>query len=553
MNEEIDFGLLFNILIRNKKLVGLISLFFFISSLLFGRLQKKVWQGQFEIVLNSNTNNSVEGKSNLASISGRLPGFGSTEKLKTEVGVLKSQSVLMPVFDFVNFEKNKIESSNPYKLFTSFTKNLDVDLKEGTTILLIKYKDVDKELVLPVLNKISEKYQEYSFDFKRRNLELTQEFLEDQLKIFRNKSNKSKQELVEFAFQNNLPIKNQLNVDKFQTLLPVVESDIETDRLLVSNQIIKLDFYLEQLNNMEDNKDIEFMTFGLPKEPLEGIRRDIEEINFVILELRSKYTDENPNIKRLDQKKQIMLSNLKTKIIGLLKAQKLSAESQAEALKRPKNIISKYRELARDSERTYNILIELENNYLNNTLEQAKIEDPWKLITKPTLRTSYVSPNYFNLALFGLIGGLVLGFIAAFIKEKKDGLVLEMTILETNLNAKVLDVFNSENNTLKLNNQEIFFNEILNNAEGKIVKFFVDENLNTNVISNFKKFISKNFISNKDTKLDDYFIKDLSKNSDENLVIFVTSLKLLKYPYLESLKNRFSLNDINVLGIINIE
>ena len=550
MNEEIDLGLLFNILIRNKKLVGLISLFFFISSLLFGKLQKKVWSGQFEIVLNSSSDRVV-GKSNLPSLSGLASrGFGSTEKLKTEVGVLKSQSVLMPVFDFVNSEKNKIESSEPYGIFTSFTKNLDINLKEGTTILLIKYKDVDRELILPVLNKISEKYQEYSFNFKKRNLELTQKFLEEQLKIFRSKSKKSKLELEEFAFQNNLPINNQL---KINNLLPIVDSDIDTERIQVSNQIIKLDFVLEQLNNMDDVKDIEFMSFGIPEKPLESIKKDIEEINVAILELRSKYTEANPNIKRLEQKKQLMLTNLKTKIIGLLKAEKLSAESQSESLKRPKNVISKYRELARESERNYNLLIELEDNYLNNSLKQAKIEDPWKLITKPTLRTSYVSPNYFNLALFGLLGGLVLGFIAAFIKEKKDGLVLEMTILETNLNAKVLDVFNPENNTLKLNNQEIFFNEILNNSEGKNVKFFVDENLNTNVISNFKKFISKNLISNKETELDNYFLKDLSKNSNENQVIFVTSLKLLKYDYLEGLKNRFFFNGINVLGIINIE
>ena len=147
----------------------------------------------------------------------------------------------MPVFDFVNSEKNKIESTKPYGLFTSFTKNLDIDSK-------------------------------------KRNLQLTQKFLEDQLNIFRNKSKKSKQELEEFAFQNNLPINNQLNIDKFDSPLPIVESDIETDRIKVSNQIIKLDFVLEQINNMEDINDIEFISFGLPKESLEGIKRDIEKL-----------------------------------------------------------------------------------------------------------------------------------------------------------------------------------------------------------------------------------------------------------------------------------
>ena len=57
-NAEIDLGFLLNIFLRNKKLIALISSFFFISSIIFGKLQKKVWSGQFEIVLNSNNNAS---------------------------------------------------------------------------------------------------------------------------------------------------------------------------------------------------------------------------------------------------------------------------------------------------------------------------------------------------------------------------------------------------------------------------------------------------------------------------------------------------------------
>ena len=559
LNEEIDLGFMLNIFKRNKKLVGIISVFIFLSSLIFGKFQKKVWSGQFEIVLKDQTTEApnmdrFQGDPTLARISGiATKRFGTREKLKTEVGVLKSQSVLMPVFDFVNFEKNKIRSSKPYGLFSSFSKNLDIELKEGTTILSINYKDVDKKLILPVLNKIKEKYQEYSFDFKKRNLDLTKEFLEDQLDLFRKKSKKSKQEVEEFALKNNLPINNQLNKDQLNSFFSSGVADIEIARIEASNQIIKFDFLLEQIRNMDNDKDIEFMSFDLPPELIEKIRNDLEEINFAIIELRSKYTAANPNLKRLEQKKQLILTSLKTKVIGFLEAQKLSAQSRAVALKRPKNVITKYRELARQSERNDNKLIELENYYLNNNLEQAKIEDPWKLITKPTLRTSYVSPNFLNLSLFGLIGGLLLGFITAFIKEKKDGLVFEMKILENALNTKVLDIFNSQNNLLKLNNKEIFFNEILNNSEGKNVKFFVDENLNTNVITNFKKFVSKNYISKKETSMDNYFIKDLSKNSNKNQLIFVTSLKSLKYSYLESLKNRFLLNDVYIMGIINIE
>ena len=57
--------------------------------------------------------------------------------------------------------------------------------------MTIKYKDEDKDLIVPVLQKISKKYQEYSSENKIKNLKLTKKFLDSQLKLFRLKSKES--------------------------------------------------------------------------------------------------------------------------------------------------------------------------------------------------------------------------------------------------------------------------------------------------------------------------------------------------------------------------
>ena len=49
-------------------------------------------------------------------------------------------------------------------------ENLKIALEEGTTILNISYKDTDKEIILPVLNKLSKKYREFNVRKEEKKL-----------------------------------------------------------------------------------------------------------------------------------------------------------------------------------------------------------------------------------------------------------------------------------------------------------------------------------------------------------------------------------------------
>ena len=78
--------------------------------------------------------------------------------INTEVEILKSPSVLMPVFEFV--KSNKKNKSN--FTFDRWADNLEIKLIKRTSVLEINYLDKNKELIIPVLDKISKLYQEYS-------------------------------------------------------------------------------------------------------------------------------------------------------------------------------------------------------------------------------------------------------------------------------------------------------------------------------------------------------------------------------------------------------
>ena len=147
-------------MIRNKKLISTFAIIFFSFAFLISISKRKIWQGEFDIVL-SNIN-LLEIISSAPKFSGNL-NFSST-KLRTEVGILNSQSVLMPAFRFLKKEKSKIYKNKKDSLLFNdwIKKNLKLDLKRGTAILNVSYKDKDKNLIIPVLEKISYLYKDYS-------------------------------------------------------------------------------------------------------------------------------------------------------------------------------------------------------------------------------------------------------------------------------------------------------------------------------------------------------------------------------------------------------
>ena len=71
----------------------------------------------------------------------------------------------MNVFDFVENDKSLKKGNKVNLKFKSWKNSLDFNSEKGTSILQIVYQDNDKDIILPVLNRISNAYQDYS----RRN------------------------------------------------------------------------------------------------------------------------------------------------------------------------------------------------------------------------------------------------------------------------------------------------------------------------------------------------------------------------------------------------
>ena len=108
LDEEIDLSKLLRIVSRNKKFIEFITFIFFIIACFYSLTLKRVWEGQFEIVLDRKSNNMPNLPKAFSNLAGINSNFGSNN-LKTEIGILESPSVLMPIFDFVK-ENQKLKN-----------------------------------------------------------------------------------------------------------------------------------------------------------------------------------------------------------------------------------------------------------------------------------------------------------------------------------------------------------------------------------------------------------------------------------------------------------
>ena len=176
---EIDLVIIYRILKRNKSFIFKFSISILIISCIFSLIKRRVWEGQFEIVISQNNNNKQLSNNQLLQnfVNLDLLNNSNSQTLNTEVGILKSPSVLMPIFNFVNNEKSNFKKGSKVLNFSTWqNKNLKIDLRKRTSILNITYRDTNKEIIIPVLEKISSTYQNYSGLQNKRNFEITKNF-----------------------------------------------------------------------------------------------------------------------------------------------------------------------------------------------------------------------------------------------------------------------------------------------------------------------------------------------------------------------------------------
>ena len=94
-------------------------------------------------------------------------------------------------------------------------------------------------------------------------------------------------------------------------------------------------------------------------------------------------------------------------------------------LKRPNEILIKQNELQRIALRDEVILNKIENELILLKLEQSKEQQPWKIISEPTIEKHRVSPKRTQKTILSFIFSFFVTAIILIFKEKKTNIVFE--------------------------------------------------------------------------------------------------------------------------------
>lgn len=538
-DKNVDLSFLKDFVLRNKNLVIGFSSVFFALFCAYSFTLKRVWQGRFEIVIDSSKNEkaSLGGfTSKLSSM--QLPAgnlmLGSSSSLLNEIGILESQSVLLPVFNRLNLEKQKIDSSfKSPNFFMWKNKNFKTELKSSTSILRVSYTDTDKELVIPVLQDISSTYQKYSGKNKRRDLELTQQYLDNQIEIYKDKSNNSLRNAQEFAFDQDLTI--------FGSMGSISNAQIEIERVKAANKIKVLDAKIEEFEKVSDIAEINYMISLIPSLAKSNIITELDNVEKALVGLRYRYNEGDKLIQQKLEEKKILIDIIKERAIGAIKTEKIATKAILDANTRPKEVILKYKELIREARRDEATLVQLEDMKRVITLDEAVLDDPWDLITVPYLERYPVAPRRKMYGFAGLIIGLFFGLIASYIKEKKSDIIFDEQIFESIFKAKILDRLEIE--TIKKDN--LFIKEILKLNKIKNLRFITDESLDINQIQKINDLLIEEGFNISNSSL-------LNNFEDDEELILVAKSGQSTYKDLAEISNKLTLLEKQLFGLILI-
>ena len=426
-DEELDLTKIIKILFKKKYFILFISFLFLIFGYILFKSKKPVWEGQFDIVLKNNSS-SNKNINPLQSINSSILNQFISNKaidLRTEVQILKSQSILMPIFDFVKDEKNKSGIKADSWNFNDWKKSLNIQLERGTSVLNIKYADSDRKLIKPVLEKISFAYKEYSGKDRDEGLVKGINYLDEQKDKISQESKKAYLKFQDFSIKNNL--------GNFDGLLPFNKT---TGIGINNNQL--------RLNN-------------------DQIRKNIES-NDIFAAQTSRFRPNFEALYRLETllvKKSSVLKPKSKQIINL----KNQINQLKKSLARPSQTILEYRDLGRDVLRKEELLINIEGQLTKLKLDLARQEDPWELISEPNVDNVPISPKKIKTLFFSTVIGFLLSSLFVLVKYKNDDIIDEPKIFKNLIPYRFIKTFERKEKNNWQYSFELIKNFIVENDE----------------------------------------------------------------------------------------
>tara|TARA_Y100001968_G_scaffold327741_1_gene373424 strand:+ start:3 stop:1337 length:1335 start_codon:yes stop_codon:yes gene_type:complete len=429
--------------------------------------------------------------------------------------------------------------------------SLNVVLESGTSILNLSFRDTDKDLILPVLNKISSTYQEYSDRKRLRDIDLGLDYFKKQIELFKSKSIESLAKSQKFAIDQDLSVIQDIK-DVSLSMPNTYFSPINIDVIRGTERakIRVIDQQLKQIQDTNFQADlIIYLASTMPSMLEINEYINIKIIDSKLAKLSLIYTENDKSIQELRKERKYMVELLKERVEGSLIAEKADSQARLNAAERPEGVILEYRMLLSDAVKDKASLDKLENQYRALLLEKARSEAPWELITTPTLLPFPVAPKKSRFFALGLLAGLVSGSGAALISNKRRDIIFSADEMSSFGKWPLLIDLSAIQKQFWTENLDLLAIGKLSESDGPISLIVVgDIDVDDSEITNLSQSLKRS-LKNREVTV----AKNLLEAMQSSNLLVITILGVTKKKELIDTRNNLVLQNKSVLGLITLK
>jgi capsular exopolysaccharide synthesis family protein len=285
--------------------------------------------------------------------------------------------------------------------------------QEGTNIINILVNSENSRESAQVANAFAQSYREYNIQEKNKKTFETKAFIEEQLRLTSNRLKLAENELQAFKQSYGLI---SIDAQTQNTLNRLYTVEAEYEKTKIDKAEAKSQLRMIHANKIGSSGEIKESFFAAaPNSPVFGLKTKLSDLLLKRQTLLINFTENHPRVKEIDDQIQAVLHETKKELQSLLKSY--------------------------DVELQESLYSQLKEKYQETLIQESgKVEEV--TILKPAVPPNqpFNIPSKLMIVATGILMGLVIGVVFAFLAEVFDTSMGTIEDVEELLNVSVLGV-----------------------------------------------------------------------------------------------------------------
>ncbi len=328
----------------------------------------------------------IEQRKSVAEILTEMVTWSPGDAIASQVALIQSFQTMEKVAESLNLINPSMKEAERMRVVKWVQGQITTEPIEATNIIAITITSSNPKQAAELVNKVAEVYADLHFENKKKEATNMRNFVETQLNNYLKELQESEASLQVFRQENPL----------------VLERNITDSHPVLADTRVT------------------------------GLKEGIVKLELELISLKSKYTDAHPEVITVKRKLEKSRKDL-AETIELVTSEQKELSSKEIKLAQLKRNVSTAEDLYSMFRKKYEDA---------RILEAEKAQDV-TIIERASVPTRPISPNYRSNIIVGILSGIIIGLIMAFVTESLDTSIGRIDDLEDLLKVPVLGIIPS--------------------------------------------------------------------------------------------------------------